>query len=230
MHPTPRVLVVCSALALAACSAFSDDEKPKPAAPSTDPGSGWKPLFNGKDLDGWRIRNTASLPAGTPPGTKPKKIPPGPNGWSVKNGVLVNTPKSSDLDTVEEFYNFELHAEFRVPKGSNSGIYMRGKYEIQITDAFGKPPDPSECGALYKRVAPRVNASKAPGEWQTFDITFEGRKLKVLQNGQPILDVPDAGGHGTGAQSGAEDGPGPIRLQGDHGPVEFRNLRIKTRR
>ncbi len=172
--------------------------------------NGWINMFNGKDLAGWHL-------------TKPG----GPNGWTVERGVYVNTPPSTDLATNRDYYNFELHVEFNVAPESNSGIYMRDRYEIQIFDSFGKPVTNHDCGALYRRVAPGVNASKPAGEWQSFDITFVGKRLKVKQNGVEILDVADVGPRGTGAASERADAPGPLRLQGDHGKVLFRNLRIR---
>jgi hypothetical protein len=179
-------------------------------APKPDD-KGWINLFNGKDLSGWHLRKAD-----------------GPNGWTVKDGVYINTPKSTDIQTDAEFYSFQLHVEFKCEPHTNSGVYMRDKYEVQIFDSFGKQPDDSDCGALYKRIAPAVNASKPPGEWQTFDITFIGRRLTVIHNGKTVLDKVDVGPKGTGAASSRDDGPGPLRLQGDHEAVSFRNVRIRT--
>ena len=218
MHTLCRTTATLALAALSACCCGGDEPSPAASAPK-DAAPGWTDLFNGKDLTGWKPRD---YPA--PPG---KSAPKKPNGWAAKDGVLVSTPPSTDLDTVGEYYSFELHAEFRIPQGSNSGLYLRGKYEVQIFDSHGKPPDLSGCGALYKRVAPSVNAAKPAGEWQTFDITFRGRALKVVHNGTVVQDLPDVGDHGTGAQSATPDGPGPIRIQGDHGPIELRNLRIR---
>ena len=171
----------------------------------------WVSLFNGKDLAGWHLRN-----------------PQGPNGWKVQKGVYVNTPPSTDIQTDAEYYDFQLHVEFRVSDGDgNSGVYMRDKYEVQIFNSYGKPPVDSGCGALYRRIAPAVNASKPPGQWQTFDITFIGKYLTVIHNGQKVLDNVDVGPMGTGAASKRPDGPGPLRLQGDHNAVSFRNIRIR---
>jgi len=171
----------------------------------------WISLFNGKDLTGWHWRN-----------------PAGPNGWKIQDGVYVNTPPSTDIQTDAEYYDFQLHVEFRVSDGDgNSGVYMRDKYEVQIFNSYGKPPVDSGCGALYRRIAPAVNASKPPGEWQTFDITFIGKHLTVIHNGQKVLDNVDVGPMGTGAASKRPDGPGPLRLQGDHNAVSFRNIRIR---
>lgn len=172
---------------------------------------GWIPLLNGKDLTGWHLRNAQ-----------------GPNGWKVIDHVSVNTPPSTDLQTDAEFYDFQLHVEFKVTAGDgNSGVYMRDKYEVQIFNSFGKAASDTGCGALYKKIAPAVNASKRDGEWQTYEITFIGRRLTVIHNGQKVLDNVDVGAMGTGAASDRADGPGPLRLQGDHEAVSFRNIRIR---
>jgi hypothetical protein len=172
---------------------------------------GWISLLNGKDLSGWHLRN-----------------PQGPNGWTVEDGVYINAKPSTDIQTDAEYYDFLLHVDFKVSEGTgNSGVYLRDKYEIQIFNSYGKPSEDSGCGALYRRIAPAVNASKPAGEWQTFDIIFTDRRLTVIQNGQKALDHVDVGPTGTGAASNRPDGPGPLRLQGDHDSVSFRNIRIR---
>ncbi len=178
-------------------------------SPKAD-GKGWISLFNGKDLTGWRLRQAD-----------------GPNGWKVVNVVYVNTPKSTDIQTDAEYYDFQLRVEFKVESGSNAGVYLRDKYEVQILDSYGKPPVDKGCGALYMRIAPAVNAAKPAGEWQTFDITFIGQRLTVIHNGRKVLENVETGPMGTGAASNRPDGPGPLRLQGDHGAVSFRNVRIR---
>jgi hypothetical protein len=171
---------------------------------------GWISLFNGKDLQGWHLRK-----------------PDGPNLWKVENGVYTTEAKGTDLQTDKDFYDFELHVEFKVVPGSNSGVYMRDRYEIQIFDSYGKPPDTSGCGALYRRTAPTANACKPAGEWEVFDIVFVGQRLTLRHNNQKILDNIDVGPKGTGASSERDDAPGPLRLQGDHGKVSFRNVKIR---
>jgi hypothetical protein len=172
---------------------------------------GWISLLNGKDLSGWHLRKAD-----------------GPNGWKVVDQALVNTPASTDLQTDAEYYDFQLHVEFKVTPGNgNSGVYMRDKYEVQIFNSYGKPAEDSGCGALYRKIAPAVNASKPEGEWQTYDITFIGKRLTVIHNGKKVLNNVDVGPMGTGAASNRPDGPGPLRLQGDHDAVSFRNIRIR---
>lgn len=195
----PRALVLTAVVVCTAPGAHGWDKK------------GWIPLLNGKDLTGWHLRNAQ-----------------GPNGWKVIDHVTVNTPPSTDLQTDAEYYDFQLHVEFKVNAGEgNSGVYMRDKYEVQIFNSFGKPAVDTGCGALYKKIAPSVNASKRDGEWQTYEITFIGRRLTVIHNGQKVLDNVDVGPMGTGAASNRADGPGPLRLQGDHEAVSFRNTRIR---
>ncbi len=163
---------------------------------------GWIALFNGKDLSGWKLKRAG-----------------GPNGWTVSDGIYVNTPRSTDILTERQFTDFHLHVEFMIPKGSNSGVYLRGRHEIQIFDSFGKEVlRPVDCGSIYGRSVPAANASKRPGQWQTFDVTLVGGRLTVFHNGVCIHNHLDLG---TAAKSG------PILLQGDHGKVSYRNLRIK---
>jgi hypothetical protein len=199
------ILRFCLLIIVLSCALISSGESASAKKPH------WISLFNGKDLAGWHLQK-----------------PDGPNGWKVLNGVYVNTPPSTDIQTDAEYYDFQLHVEFRVSNGDgNSGVYMRDKYEVQIFNSYGKPPVDSGCGALYRRIAPAVNASKPPGEWQTYDITFIGKHLTVIHNGQKVLDNVDVGPMGTGAASKRPDGPGPLRLQGDHNAVSFRNIRIR---
>ncbi|MFZ4596506.1 MAG: 3-keto-disaccharide hydrolase, partial [Verrucomicrobiaceae bacterium] len=134
-------------------------------------------LFNGKDLTGWRLIKAES-----------------DNGWSVKDGLLQNrVVKTKDkhfgnLRTDAEFEDFNLKVEVSTVEGSNSGIYLRGIYEVQIMESFGKPLDSHHMGALYSRITPSVNAEKPIGEWQTLDITLVDRHLTVILNGKTIID------------------------------------------
>lgn len=164
-------------------------------------------LFNGKDLAGW-----ASLE-------------PGANlGWTVEDGELKSTGHAANLITSGRYWNFILHAEYNVAKGSNSGIGLRGRYEVQIQDDYGKPVESHINGALYSRIKPLLNASKPAGEWQTVDIRLIGRDVSVTLNGKPIIVKQPIEGLTAIAFSPFEAEPGSIELQGDHGPVEFRNL------
>jgi hypothetical protein len=171
---------------------------------------GYRPLFNGKSLEGWKLRHEGSQ-----------------NGWKVEDGVLVNTPPSTDLYTQEKFKDFQLHIEYKIPHGSNSGIYLRGRYEIQIQDDYGKPVESHINGAIYGRIAPSENASKPAGEWQTVDATLVGKRVTVVLNGKKIIDNAEIPGPTGAALDERESDPGPLLLQGDHGVVAFRNIYLK---
>ncbi|MCB0669140.1 MAG: DUF1080 domain-containing protein, partial [Saprospiraceae bacterium] len=134
-------------------------------------------LLDQNSLKGWEIIGEAT------------------NGWSVSNGVLSNNPVQNDpnhhihygnLRTVQEFEDFNLTLEVNVPEGSNSGIYLRGIYEIQVFDSYGKPLDPHNMGALYSRITPTMAAEKPAGEWQSLDITLVDRHVTVILNGKKI--------------------------------------------
>jgi hypothetical protein len=165
------------------------------------------PLFNGKDLAGWEALE------------KDRK-----SGWTVRNGILRAPGGGANLVSQRKFWNFKLHIEFNVAERSNSGIGLRGRYEIQIQDDYGRPPDTHSNGSLYSRIAPRVNACKPAGQWQVFDITLVGRDLTVVLNGTKIIDRQVVEGLTAMGHDPNEGQPGPISLQGDHGPVEFRNI------
>jgi hypothetical protein len=166
-------------------------------------------LFDGSTLSGWQPREADK-----------------PNGWVVENGALYNKTPGNDLLTTAKFRDFKLHAEFNLPKGSNSGIYLRGRYEMQIEDNFGKPASNKGIGAIYGFLTPSKNASKPAGEWQTVDITLVGRKVTIVLNGEKIIDNEEIPGITGGALDSAEGQPGPLYIQGDHGPVWFRKVTL----
>jgi hypothetical protein len=166
-------------------------------------------LFDGKSLEGWRLRD-------------PKKR----SGWAVTGGELavVEPEGNADLVTERTFQDMKLHVEFNVVPHGNSGVYLRGRYEIQIESDDPSATTPAvRCGALYSRIAPALDATKAAGEWQAYDITLVGRRLTVVLNGTTIVDGV-ADGITGGALSPFEDEPGPLMLQGDHGRIRFRNI------
>ncbi len=176
----------------------------------------FRPLFNGDDLTGWHLRN-----------------PAGVKSWSAQNGMLVNSlPKGghgTDLVTDEKFWNFTVRLEYMVPDGSNSGFYLRGRHEIQIFDDYkeGKASI-SGNGAIYNHSAPTQFVSRKPGEWQTLEATMIGDKVTVILNGQKIHDNITVE-RATGSElDGNVKEPGSIFVQGDHGAVAFRNMRIKV--
>jgi len=154
------------------------------------------------------------------------------SGWSLKDGVLANRlpegqhPRLGNLRTKEVFGDFRLTSEVRTQAGSNSGIYLRGIYEIQVADSFGKPVDSHNMGALYSRITPSLAAEKPVGEWQTLDITLVDRHVTVILNDQRIIDNQPILGCTGGALTSDETQPGPIMLQGDHTTIDYRNLEI----
>jgi hypothetical protein len=164
-------------------------------------------LFNGKDLTGWTgIRS------------------PEAEGWTVVNGILTGTGHADDLVTKAKYWNFELHAEYKLGEHSNSGIGLRGRYEVQIASDYGQPPGMHGTGALYTRILPKVNAAKPDGEWQTYDIRLVGLEVTAVLNGVTLYEKGVIDGLTGIAYDPNEAKPGSIELQGDHGPVEFRNI------
>ena len=126
--------------------------------------------------------------------------------------------------TEAKFQDFQLHVEVMVPEGSNSGIYLRGRYEVQVQDDHGKEPHARGMGGIYGQVTPVENAALPAGEWQSFDITLVGRTVTVVLNGKTIIDGQEIPGITGGALDSREAEPGPIFLQGDHGRILYRNL------
>ncbi|MET0717600.1 MAG: DUF1080 domain-containing protein [Pseudoxanthomonas sp.] len=160
-------------------------------------------LLNGKDLGGWRAL--------------------GESKWEVVDGVLRNTGGGANLVTERTFTDFKLHVELRLPAGSNSGVYLRGRYDVQIADALGEPPS-NGLGAVYGFISPLEAAGRAANEWQSLDITLIGRRITVVVNGRTVICDQEIPGITGGALDSDEGAPGPLLLQGDHGAVEFRNL------
>ena len=196
-----HLLAFLSSLAVASAAFAADD--------------GFKPLFNGKDTDGWHLRNKT-----------------GHNSWTIEHGVLQNTVKpgehGTDLVTDEKFWNFTVRYEYMVPDNSNSGFYLRGRHELQIFGDYKKGVTAKGGnGAIYNFKAPDKFVSKPSNEWQTVEATIIGNTITVIQNGVKTHDQVECK-VATGSEiDNKVDQPGPIFLQGDHGTVAFRNLRIK---
>ena len=125
--------------------------------------------------------------------------------------------------------DFKLHLEFRIPEGSNSGIYLRGRYEVQITDSKGMEPSDIQFAGVYGFLTPNEMAAKSAGEWQTYDIVLIGRRVTIIANGVPVIVDQIIPGITGGAIDSKEGEPGPILIQGDHGPIELRNIVITPR-
>jgi hypothetical protein len=184
------------------------------AAAATDPG--FTPLFNGKDLTGWKLRN-----------------PDAHNSWSVlPGGILKNTVEKGshgvDLVTEKKFWNFTVRYEYMTPKDSNSGFYLRGRHEIQnLGDRDSGTANDTCNGSIYGFKAPDKFVTKPAGEWQTAEATIIGNRITVILNGVKVHDNVECN-KATGSEiDGNVKEPGPIFLQGDHGTVSFRNIRLK---
>jgi hypothetical protein len=146
--------------------------------------------------------------------------------WSIRGGILTNSGVGSDLVSVDVFGDFRLVARYRYPAGSNSGIYLRGRYEFQILDDHGVAPHVGSSGAIYGFLVPSENAIRAHGEWNEVEITLIGRTITVVLNGIAIIEQDEIPGITGGALDSNESEPGPLFLQGDHGPVEFERLTV----
>jgi len=164
-------------------------------------------LFDGQDFTGWTFDN-------------PSKA----SSWVVKDGCLVNESAGSNIATDRKFQDFKLHVEVNCPTNANSGIYLRGRYEVQVEDDSIQEPPSHHMGAVYGFLAPQPEQPRRPGTWQTFDITLLGRFVTVVQNGQTIINNREIPGITGGAINSDEASPGPIYLQGDHGGIAYRNI------
>ena len=149
-----------------------------------------------------------------------------PLKWTVENGVLKNAPGTTDIVSEQKFMDFKVHAEYRYGEHSNSGIGLRGRYEVQIFDDYGKPAYDKGHGSLYSRIAPTTNASKPAGQWQAADITLIGNRLTVALNGTTVINDKEVEGLTAIAIDPNEAEPGPFVIQGDHGAVEFRKFTV----
>lgn len=161
-------------------------------------------LFNDKDLTGWHATGTSQ--------------------WQVVNGVLTSAKAGANLVTDRTVTDFKLHVEFRYPKEGNSGVYLRGRYEVQVEDSRGMELSSEHLGGIYGFLVPNQDVARDAGEWQSFDITLIGRQVTVVLNGTTIICRQNIPGITGGALSSDEGAPGPIMLQGDHTPIEYRSV------
>ena len=164
-------------------------------------------LFNGKDMKGWHAEGAA-------------------NQWVVENGILRSPHSGANLVSDQTFTDFKLHIEFRYPKESNSGVYLRGRYEVQVEDDMGKAPTSHLFSGIYGFLTPSDMMAKAAGEWQSYDITLTGRMVTVIANGKTVICNQEIPGITGGALNSREAEPGPLMIQGDHGPIDYRNIVI----
>jgi len=164
-------------------------------------------LFDGKSLDAFGPQSGDKI-----------------QNWAIEDGVAFNTPPSSNLVSTQKFKNFRIQTEYKLGPASNSGIYLRGRYELQVLDDFGKPAESHGHMAIYGWTAPRVNASKPTGEWQTMEAVVVENRLTVTLNGQKVHDNAQIQAITGGALDADEAAPGPIMIQGDHAKVWFRKI------
>lgn len=165
-------------------------------------------LFNGKDLTGWKPAKSDSKAE-----------------WTVEGGALVSPGHGPELINTSNFEDFKLHVEFNIGQGANSGVYLRGRYEVQVEDNSIQEPPSHHTGGIYGFIAASPEQPRKPGEWQTFDITLVGRTITVVQNGQTIIDNQEIPGITGGALNSHEGLPGPIYLQGsEDGHVIYRKI------
>jgi hypothetical protein len=182
-----------------------------PAANANGTHSYGKPveLFDGKSLDTWGVQEAGK-----------------PMGWTVVDGAMTNEKGANNLVSKQTFKDFKIQAEYKIEPGSNSGIYLRGRYELQVLDDFGKAPEAHGHMAIYAWVAPSVNASKPATEWQVMEAVIVGNKVTVTLNGQKVHDNATIQAVTGGALDANETQPGPIMLQGDHGKVSYRKVTV----
>lgn len=183
--------------------------KPQPVTPA-EKKQGFRVLFDGVSTKGWHARND------------------GRTTWTAQNGMLVMGHGGADLISDRQFRNFVIRYEYQVPKGGNSGLYLRGRYEVQVLDDYdSKMVSLHGNGSVYGAIAPGLFASRPAGEWQTVEATMIGNRITVILNGIKIVDDQPVTSVTGGALDGNMDVPGPIMLQGDHGPIAYRNIRVK---
>src|SRR6185437_1853317 len=187
---------------------------PAPALNRKAPAA-WNPpeaLFAGKDLNGWVPDNPAD------------------NHYKADHGQLVNEAAGANIRTTRKFQDFKLHIDYNCPSDGNSGVYLRGRYEIQVEY---EPPDKNDkfhkMGSIYGFLAPAVDVQPRPGQWESYDVTLVGRHVTVIRDGVTIIDNQEIPGITGGALDSHEAEPGPLYIQGDHtGGMKYQNITIST--
>jgi hypothetical protein len=166
-------------------------------------------LFDGKSMTNWTFQNKKQ-----------------PSGWKVADGILQNQLGADNLVSIPKFFNFKIQIEYKLEPKSNSGIYLRGRYELQVLDDYGKPADVHGHMAIYGRTPPLVNASKPAGEWQSMEAVIVGNRVTVHLNGKKMQDNQVIEGITGGCLDGNEMESGPLMIQGDHGRIWLRKVII----
>lgn len=217
-HRIEAVLAAAAVCAILAGSFAAAAEMGKPDK------EGWISLFDGKTLKSWHVDSKNR-----------------PNHWTVtEDGLLCNAQNEGcNLLSDVKLMDHELHVEFKVPKNGNSGVYLQGRYEVQVGDTANRGLGKGVCGAIYGKIQPTVNAARPAGEWQTFDIKFHAAQLgpdgkvarkariTVVHNKKLIVDNAEIDGVTGGAVDGKEGTPAGLKLQGDHTSVWYRNIRYR---
>ena len=180
--------------------------KRKPPAEWSDP----EPIFNGKDLAGWKPDDASK------------------NNWKAIGGELVNQAAGANILTTRSFDDFKLHIEYNCPDKGNSGVYLRGRYEIQVEyESAGTEDGFHGMGSIYGFLAPKADLPRKPAEWESFDVTLVGRTVTVVRNGVTTIQNQEIPGITGGALNSREGAPGPLLIQGDHtGGMKYRKITI----
>jgi hypothetical protein len=165
-------------------------------------------LFNGVDLSGWHVIQ-------------------GESQWVIEDGILRNVKPGGNIVTDQKFEDFQLHLEFRYAPKGNSGVYLRGRYEVQVLDSQTEEPDSHLQGGVYGFLTPSEIVTNGPGAWNTYDITLVGRQVTIVLNGKTVISQQAIPGITGGALDSDEGAPGPLMLQGDHTAIEYRNIVLR---
>lgn len=203
----------CPATASGAACCPTKTEDGKYANPVKTTEDGWMLLFDGSALDCWQNA----------------RKPDAENKWTIDGDAMTNAPHGNDIATKCDLKDFDLQLEYKTVKGGNSGIYLRGRIEVQVLDSFGKEQvGNGDDGGIYGQFAPKVNASKPAGEWNQLEAHCAGDTVTVKLNGQVVIDNQKISQVTGGALPGGVGDPGPLMLQGDHGKVWYRNIKVKA--
>ena len=206
------VAVALAAVAIAPAAWTEQGNSAGTSCPAAASADGWVTLFDGQNLDCWQNA----------------RRPKSENKWLIEDDTMTNQDHANDIGTKCQFKDFDLQLEYKIAKNGNSGVYLRGRIEVQILDSHGKEKISShDDGGIYDKFAPLVNASKPAGEWNQLETAYVGDRLTVKLNGQLVLDDQQITELTGGALPGGVNDPGPLMLQGDHGKISFRNIKVR---